>query len=133
MISSNFASICVARHAVQARGEVHVVAHGEVVDEAAGDLDERRHAARDLDRALVGEHDAGDELQQRRLALAVATDDADRLAGAHLDRHVAQRPELARAGAALRPGEQVLERATAAAVAPEPDAEPFGADRVRCR
>ena len=67
MISSNFASICALRHAVQARGEVDVVAHGEVVDEAAGDLDERRDAARDLDRALVGDHDA------RRRASAAST------------------------------------------------------------
>ena len=130
MISSNFASICASGHAVQPGREVHVVAHGEVVDEATGDLDERRDAARDLDRALVGDHDAGDELQQRRLALAVAADDADRLAGPHLDRHVAQRPELARTRAPPAAREQVLERATAAPVAAEADAEPVGADRV---
>src|SRR3954451_22732853 len=39
--------------------------------------------------------DAGDQLQQRRLAAAVLADDAERLAGQHVDVDVADRPQLA--------------------------------------
>ncbi len=70
-------------HPVQARGEGHVVAHGEVVDEPAGDLDERGDAAVHLHVALVGEHHLRDELQEGRLALPVAADHPDRLARRH--------------------------------------------------
>ena len=76
-----------------------------------------------VDGALVGQDDAGDELEQGRLALAVAADDADRLAALHGERHVAQRPELAGPGAAVAAGEEVLEAAAAAPVAAEPDAD----------
>ena len=81
MISSNRWSISRLGHAVQARREVDVVAHGEVVDEPAGDLDERGDPA--VARRRVpssGSITCGDQLEQRRLALAVAADDPDRLA-----------------------------------------------------
>jgi hypothetical protein len=55
------------RHAVQSRRQIDVVPDGEVGDEAARDLDQRRHAAVDLDGAGVGQDDFGDQLQQRRL------------------------------------------------------------------
>jgi hypothetical protein len=42
------------------------------------------------DRSLAGLLDAGDQSQQRRLAVAVATDDADPLAGEDPKRDVAQ-------------------------------------------
>jgi hypothetical protein len=116
-------------HAVQPCGQIHVVAHGEIVDEAASDLDERGDAAGDLDGALIGDHDARDELQQCGLALTVAADHADRLARPHVDRHVAQRPEFVRTGATSAPGEEVLERTAAASVATEADAESVRADR----
>ena len=110
-----------ARHAVEAGRQVHVVADGQIVDEATGDLDERRDALAHADGALVGEDDAGDELEQRRLALTVPTDDADRLAGGDVEGDVAQGPELARLRAAVASGEEVLETPPTATVAPEPD------------
>src|SRR5690606_24594109 len=67
-------------------------------------------------------HHLRHELQQRRLALPVAPDHADRLAGLHLEAHVAQRPELAGPGAAVASCEQVFEAAPRRAVALETDA-----------
>ena len=67
---------------VQPGGEPDVVARRQVADEAAGDLDQRSDAAAHLDRALVGQQDAGDELEQGALALAVGADEADGLAPA---------------------------------------------------
>ena len=51
---------------------------------------------------------AADDLQQRRLARAVAPDDADRLAARDVEADVAQRPELAVVLAA-RAGEHLLQ------------------------
>src|SRR5690606_24930897 len=84
---------------------------------------ERCDAAVHAHAPLVGQEDTCDELQQRRLALTVAADDADRLAGAHVERHVAKRPELTRPAAPRRVREQILEVPTPATISTEPDAE----------
>ncbi len=62
--------------------EDHVVARGEVGVEADAELDERRHAPVDVDLARVEPVDAGQALEQRALARAVAADDAEELARA---------------------------------------------------
>ena len=55
------------------------------------------------------------QAQQRRLAGAVAADEADRLAGLDRERDVAQRPDVG-APVPLRANEQILERAALARV-----------------
>ncbi len=59
--------------------------------EADAELDERRHAPVDVDRAVVDAVDPGQALQQRRLARAVAPDDPEELARADVEGDVAQR------------------------------------------
>ncbi len=76
----------------------------------------------DADRPLIGDEHLGDELEERRLALAVAADHADRLTLPHLEGDVAQGPELARSRAPRRSREEVLEAASGLPVAPEADA-----------
>ena len=61
--------------------------------EAGAELDERGDAAVDRDRAFVGPRDAGDALEQRRLARSVAADDAVGAALRHAEGHAAQRRE----------------------------------------
>jgi hypothetical protein len=53
------------------------------------DLDQRANAAPDLDRTVARPEDTGDQLQQRRLAGAVLTDDAKRLARLDIEADVA--------------------------------------------
>ena len=118
------------RHPVQTRRQADVLAHRQVADEAAGDLDERRDAAVDRRPCPRPEQHARDQLEQRRLALAVAADDADRLARPHVEatRRAAPRTRPARERR-YRVREQILEAAAAAPVAAEADAEIVDLDR----
>ena len=81
--------------------EVEVLATGQIGMEAGRDLDERADTSADLAASARRSQDPGQQLQHRRLAGAVRADDAERVAGAHLEGHVAQRPELARIEGAL--------------------------------
>src|SRR5690606_34853821 len=98
--------------------------------EAARDLDERGYSPVNLHRSGIGQQHACDDLQQRRLALAVTTDDADRLAGLHREVHVFERPELALQVAALRAREHRLDRPAPATAATKADPEARDLDRV---
>src|SRR5690606_2525170 len=57
-------------------------------------LDQRTGAAVDHAAAARGREDMGEQLEDGGLARAVRTDDAERLARLHGERHVAHRPEL---------------------------------------
>ena len=92
------------------RVDHHVVAGGEIGVEADPELDERRHAAVDVDVARVALVDAREALQQRRLAGAVAAHDAEELAGLDGERDVAQRAQLVEAAAPQRVQRTLLER-----------------------
>ena len=59
------------------------------------DFKERRDAPAHDRAAGRGLGDAGEELEQRRFASAVAADDAQHFSGLDRERDVAQRPELA--------------------------------------
>ena len=88
-----------------------VLAAGDLGMKAGAELDQRRDAAVDRDRARRRPADAGDQLQHRALAGAVATDDAERLAGGDVERHALQRFEglVGPAGrAATRPDRSAL-------------------------
>jgi hypothetical protein len=65
------------------------------VVEADAELDEGGEATGDLDRTRVRPVDARQQLQQRALARAVATDDAEELALADLEGDPVQRVQLA--------------------------------------
>ncbi len=73
----------------------HVLAPGEIRVESGTELEQRSDASGELDVTGRRRERARDELQQRGLARAVAPDDSHRFAFAHLERHVAQGPELA--------------------------------------
>ena len=74
--------------------QVDVLAAGELLVEAGSDLEQAPDAAADLGAALGRERDPREDLEQRRLARAVASDDAQDLALGHLERDVAKRPDL---------------------------------------
>src|SRR6185503_13138770 len=80
--------------------EDDVVGGGEVGVEPDAELDERRQAAPDRDRAAVDGVDAGQALQQRALARPVAPDDAEELALLDGERDVLERDEVLAAAAA---------------------------------
>jgi hypothetical protein len=72
--------------------------------EAGRDLDERADPALDFAPAARRLQDAVQQLEGRGFPGAVRTDDAERFAGAHLEGHVADRPELALRELRLRLG-----------------------------
>ena len=88
----------------------HVVARGEVGVEAHAQLDEGRDPAAGPDLAGVGPVDAGHALHERGLAAAVAADDPEELARAHVDRDPAQGLELLLRAGAERMQRTLLER-----------------------
>src|SRR5437867_766295 len=55
------------------------------------ELDQRSNASVHRDRSAGRLENAGDDLEQRRLARTVAPDDAERFAAVHGERHVLQR------------------------------------------
>ena len=66
-----------ARQAEQAGAEVDVLAAGQLGMKAGAELDQRHDVAGDAHRAARRPGHARDQLQQRRLAGAVAADDAE--------------------------------------------------------
>ena len=76
-----------------------VLATAVIGVKSGAEFENRRDPAVDFDGARVGGERAGNELEQRGLSCAVATDDADDLAAADLKRNIGQRgePLMARA------------------------------------
>ena len=109
-----------------ARGEAEhdaverdVVVGGEIGVKADAQLDERRHASVAPDPSLVGAIDAGEALQQRALAAAVAPDDAKELPGRDREGDVLQRVQLLVPRAAQRVQGALLQRMAALLGDPE--------------
>ena len=92
-ISSKRRRISLARMPKQRAVEEDVLPASELGVEARADLEQAAHPAAQLDQAGRGRGDPGQQLEQRRLARSVATDDADGLADRDLERHVVQRVE----------------------------------------
>ena len=108
-----------AGHTQDGSVEEHVLASAQFRVEPGPEFEQRRHAAVDRDAALVGFEDLGEALQQRRLAAAVVTDDAERFAGGDLEADVTERPEVfVRAAPSVQ--QRLLERLVALAEQPEP-------------
>ncbi len=81
------ADVVLHGQAAEDRGLLRQVADAEpraAVHRHGGDVE-----AVDLDRPLVDRHEAGDHVEAGRLAGAVGAEQADRLAGAHAERHAA--------------------------------------------
>ena len=104
-----------ARDAVDRAAQVDVLDRGVLGVEAGSDLEQRRDAAVDRDAARVGLDDAREQLEQRRLAGAVAADDADGLAVRDLERDAVERRELV-VDAAAAADDRRLQRRLAAPV-----------------
>ena len=73
--------------------EVDVLAPRQLGVKADSDLEQRAHATANVCEAVGRLRDPREDLQQRRLACAVAADDPDDLAGLDLERDVAERPD----------------------------------------
>src|SRR5690606_19982574 len=73
----------------------HVLPAGEFRVEAAAQFQHGRHAAANSDFAFGRRERAGDDLQQRALARAVAADHAQPLAGHEVKTDVFEGPEVA--------------------------------------
>ena len=76
----------------------HVLPATQLGMEAGAQLQQRREAATDRHRALLGKEDPSEALEHRALARAVRADDPERRATRDLERHVLQREELVVAG-----------------------------------
>ena len=101
--------------------EVDILPAAQVHIETGAEFQHGHDIAAAFHRALRGLHDAGDDLQERALARAVAPDEADRLALLHLKRDVLQRGECAVLQlAAQRRGDKLLERQDLVVVHAEP-------------
>ena len=85
-----------AAEAVDRAVEVDVLAPRHVGVEARAELEQRADASADRHRAGRRLDDSGEQPQQRRLAGAVAADEADRSARLDGEGDVAQRPHVAR-------------------------------------
>jgi len=75
--------------------QLHVLARGQLHVEADAELDEGGQGARHPHPPAVGPVDPGKDLQQRRLARAVAADDAEELALADVEGDPVERLQLA--------------------------------------
>src|SRR4051812_36319148 len=82
-----------AREPEERRVQEDVLATGEVGMESRAELEERGHAALDVDGPGRRPRRAGDELEERRLPGSVRADDAERLARLDSERDVLQRFE----------------------------------------
>ena len=87
-------------HAHGQAAEHHVPLSGQVVEQRGVDAEQRGLPA-GVDAALLGREQAGDRLQQRRLARAVPADDAHRVAVVDHERDAPDRVHLADRRAAL--------------------------------
>lgn len=85
-------------HAEDRAVQVDIFAPRELGMEAGADLEQACHSAFDRDSAGRGFGDAAEDLEQRRLARAVAADDAHALALFDVEGDVLQRPEFLRPG-----------------------------------
>jgi hypothetical protein len=90
--------------------ERHVLPRCELRVEADPQLDERRQPARDGDRAAIGAVDAGQDLQQRALARAVAAHDPEELALVDVKGDAAERVQLTGGDPRERMDDSLLER-----------------------
>ena len=90
-MSSNRLVDLASRQSEQAGAEIDVLAAGQLGVEAGAELDQRDDAARHLDTAARRPRHARDQLQQRRLAGAVRSDDAEARAFRDLEADVAER------------------------------------------
>src|SRR5262249_18506045 len=121
-----------AAQAQQGGVQVDVVPAGQLAVEAGPQLQQRGDPARDRDVAAARAQDAGEHLQQRRLAGAVRAGQPDRLPAADLDGDVAQGPEVVPGGPAPL-DEAFLQAGGPAVVGDEPLADPVGLDHGRPR
>jgi hypothetical protein len=83
-----------AMHAEDRAVEEHVLAPGQIRMESRTDLEQRADATLDRRTSRRRRRDAGEQLEQRALAGAVSSDEAERLAVRHVERDVTERPEL---------------------------------------
>src|SRR5262252_1514625 len=83
-----------AGHAHDRALQVDVLAAGEIGVKAGGDLDQRADAPVDRHLAARRPENLRQQLQDRRLAGTIRSDDAERLTGPDLERHVTGRPEF---------------------------------------
>src|SRR5207248_9217083 len=74
--------------------EVDVLPSRQLRMEAGPHFQQAADATVQRDASFAGRRDSAENLQQRRLARAVAADDPDHVAGLDLKRNVLQRPEL---------------------------------------
>src|SRR5262245_66155651 len=81
------------RQAEEACAEVYVLASGELRVKPCTKLDQRHDATRHPDLATRRPGDARDQLQQRCLARAVGSDDAEARSGRHVEGHISQRKD----------------------------------------
>ena len=91
-----------ALHAEDRAVQVDVLTAGELLVETGADLEQAADATANLGPACRRRSDPGEDLQQRRLSCAVAADDAEDLSLRHLERDVAERPDLRFADVVLR-------------------------------
>src|SRR5262249_15528937 len=98
-----------------------VLAPGDLGMEPRAELDQRRYPPTHRHRPAGGLEDPGDDLEQRRLARAVAADDAERFAAVDRERDVLQRFDAGLGGelhVALQ--QRAFQRRELRAAAPEP-------------
>src|SRR6266511_1280334 len=95
--------------------EEDVLAAREVRMEAGAQLEQRADAPTHLDLTRGRADDPGEEPEQRRLAGAVAPDEADGTPGLDVERDVPQRDDLGRARAAAR-DDEILQTAALAGI-----------------
>src|SRR4029079_2601527 len=83
-----------ALQSVDRAAQEDVLAAAEVRMEAGAELEQRPDRADDLEPPARQREDPCDQAQQRRLAGAVAADEADRRSRLDLEGHVLQRPDV---------------------------------------
>jgi hypothetical protein len=93
-----------AAHAQDRAVQVDVLAAGQLRVEAGADLEQRADPPAQLGAALRRLGDPREQLQERALAGAVRADQAEHLALLHLERDVAERPDVAVLGLLLAGG-----------------------------
>ena len=113
--------------------QVDVLAPREVLVEPGTELEERADSPPDFDPARGRLEDSRDQLQQRRLAGAVAADEPECLAGLDLERDIAKGPDLVHGRASAPRDDRVLERPIGAFRDPEALRHPVDDDLSRAR
>src|SRR5476649_1464416 len=77
----------------QSRAEIDVLAFGQLWMKSGAELDQRDDVSADAHNSARRPGDAGNQLEQGRLAGAVASDDAEAGADRNVHRDIAQRPD----------------------------------------